>query len=197
MPNKPLTSKEEEAWNFAKEKHKGQIRRFIGSPYFDAHVQKVNGILKQYTTDEDILCASILHDVLEDCYDDQELGYQELENKFGWVVADTVRELTSDKNELINDYSSDKAAYLIDKMIGMSDEALTIKLADRLQNISDAFTASPRFRLKYFNETTKIIQEIEKFRNFDKVQQHLVDDIKSKLENIESIFKIKRFNELN
>jgi (p)ppGpp synthase/HD superfamily hydrolase len=196
MPNRPISRKEKLAWKFAKEKHSGQVRRFIGSSYFDSHVQKVNGILKQYTTDQDLLAASLLHDVLEDCYDDPELGYQELENMFGWFVADTVRELTSDDVEIKNEYSGDKAAYLIDKMIAMSDEALIIKLCDRLQNISDAFTATPKFREKYFNETNKIIEEISKHRSFNRIQQQLVSDIKSKLDNIGQIFKIKRLEDM-
>ena len=36
---------------------------------------KVNGILKQYTKDE-ILLISILHDVLEDCYDNMWISYE-------------------------------------------------------------------------------------------------------------------------
>jgi hypothetical protein len=55
MPNTPSTPKEKQAWEFAQDKHKDQIRKFINKPYFDAHVQKVNGLVKQYTTDEDLL----------------------------------------------------------------------------------------------------------------------------------------------
>jgi hypothetical protein len=36
--------------------------------------------------------------------------------------------------------------YLIQKLIKMSDDALIVKLSDRLQNISDAFTTSEKFR---------------------------------------------------
>jgi (p)ppGpp synthase/HD superfamily hydrolase len=31
--------------------------------------KKVNGIAKLYTSDENILIAALLHDILEDCYD--------------------------------------------------------------------------------------------------------------------------------
>jgi (p)ppGpp synthase/HD superfamily hydrolase len=57
------------AWEFSQEKHSGQVRKFVNKPYFDAHVQKVNGIAKLYTSDENILIAALLHDILEDCYD--------------------------------------------------------------------------------------------------------------------------------
>ena len=45
-------------------------------------------------------------------------------------------ELTSSKEDITTKYNS-KGDYLIAKMTNMSDDALIIKLADRLQNISD------------------------------------------------------------
>ena len=193
--NRPLTPKEKEAWDFAKELHKDQVRKFINKSYFIAHVQKVNGIVKQYTTDEDILCAALLHDVIEDCFEDPEVGYHIIEEKFGKKIANIVQELTSSKDEIDNDYDS-KADYLIVKMFHMSDEALFIKLCDRLQNISDAFTASERFRNKYFQETIQIMDELEKNRRLNRIQGLLANQIKMKLANISSMFKIKRFNEI-
>lgn len=193
--NRPLTPKEKEAWDFAKELHKDQIRKFINRSYFNAHVQKVNGIAKQYTTDEDILCAALLHDTIEDCFEDSEVGYHIIEQKFGKKIADIVQELTSSKDEIDNEYDS-KADYLIVKMIHMTDEALFIKLCDRLQNISDAFTASERFRNKYFQETVKIMDELEKNRRLNRIQGLIASQIKMKLSNISSIFKIKRFDQI-
>jgi (p)ppGpp synthase/HD superfamily hydrolase len=195
MANRPITPKERKAWNFAKEAHKGQIRKFVNKPYFGAHVVKVNGIVKQYTTEEDILCAALLHDVVEDCFEDPEVGYHILEQEFGKRVADIVIELTSSKEDIDDNYNS-KADYLIVKMIHMTDDALIIKLADRLQNISDAFTASERFRTKYFQETVQIMDELEGHRRYNRVQDLLVNQIKMKLDNINSIFKIKRFDEI-
>ena len=195
MANRPITPKERKAWNFAKEAHKGQIRKFVNKPYFGAHVVKVNGIVKQYTTEEDILCAALLHDVVEDCFEDPEVGYHIIEEEFGKRVADIVMELTSSKEDIDDNYDS-KADYLIMKMIDMSDDALIIKLADRLQNISDAFTASERFRNKYFQETVQIMDELEGHRRYNRVQDLLVNQIKMKLDNINSIFKIKRFDEI-
>ena len=195
MANRPITPKERKAWNFAKEAHKGQIRKFVNKPYFGAHVVKVNGIVKQYTTEEDILCAALLHDVVEDCFEDPEVGYHIIEEEFGKRVADIVMELTSSKEDIDDNYDS-KADYLIVKMIHMSDDALIIKLSDRLQNISDAFTASERFRTKYFQETVQIMDELEGHRRYNRVQDLLVNQIKMKLDNINSIFKIKRFDEI-
>ena len=196
MPNRPISPKEKQAWDFAKELHKSQVRKFIGLPYFDAHVQKVNGIVKQYTRDEDLLIAALLHDTLEDCYEDVDVGYHEIKELFGLRVANLVKELTSDGDELDFDYSGNKTDYLIDKMINMTDDALIIKLADRLQNISDAFTASEKFRNKYFAETNSIVREVEKHRTLNKIQNLLIGEIKSKLSNISSIFKLENLKNI-
>jgi hypothetical protein len=58
------------------------------------------------------------------------------------------------------------------------------------------FGASERFRNKYFQETVQIMDELEKNRRFNRIQGLLVNQIKMKLNNISSIFKIKRFNEI-
>ena len=196
MPNRPSSEKEAKAWDFAKGKHEGQMRKFMDKSYFDAHVQKVNGIVKQYTTDEDILCASLLHDTLEDCYEDKWEGYKEIRTLFGKNVADMVLEMTSDKNEIKHKFDGSKTQYLMHKMINMSDDALILKLSDRLQNISDAFTAVEKFRNKYFQETSEIVEALESGRELNDIHQRLLDDIKSKLDNIGDIFKIKRFGEI-
>ena len=81
-------------------------------------------------------------------------------------------------------------------MLNMSEDALIVKLADRLQNISDAFTASEKFRNKYYQETSKIVRSLEEGRELNNIHQQLLNDIKAELDNISSIFKIKRFDEL-
>lgn len=190
MPNRPITHKERIAWDFAKESHINQIRKFTNLPYFDAHVSKVNGIVKMYTKDENLLCASLLHDVIEDCFKNKEEGYKTILEKFGEEIANLVLELTSDNREMRVKYSNIKSKYLTDKMINMSDGALIVKLCDRLQNVSDAFTASEKFRIKYTIETIDIIENLEKYRDFNKIQLRIVNDIKSKLNNIKSIFNL-------
>ena len=196
MPNRPTSEKEKLAWDFAKEAHKTQVRKFINQPYFDAHVQRVNGIVKRYTRDTDIICASLLHDVLEDCYEDPDVGYLELKEKFGKRIADLVVEVTSVGDEIDHDYDGSKTNYLIDKMTHMTDDALIIKLADRLQNISDAFTATERFRNKYYLETVNIISDLEKNRPMNRTHMMIIREIKAKLDNISSIFRIKRFDDM-
>lgn len=196
MANSPITPREQLAWDFAKVAHQGQVRKFSGKSYFDAHVQKVNGTVKLYTTDEDLLIAAILHDVPEDCYDSIWEGYSEIKKIFGQRVADLVMELTSNEEEMKHRYDGSKKNYLIHKLVNMTDDALIIKLADRLKNIEDAFTASEKFRNNYFNETVALISAVEKERSLNRIQRILVNEVKSKLDNINSIFKIKKTSEV-
>ncbi len=196
MANRPITKNEERAWEFAKNLHKTQVRKFTGKSYFDAHVQKVNGIVKQYSIDEATLIAALLHDVVEDCFEDKWEGYAIIKAEFGEEVANIVMELTSDKDVITHKFNKSKTNYLISKMIAMTEKALIIKLSDRLQNISDAFTASEKFRTAYFHETMSIVEALEKERKLTKVQTQILNDIKSKLSNISSIFKIKRFKDM-
>ena len=190
MANKPITDKEALAWYFAKDKHHGQLRNFSGKSYFDAHVQKVNGRVKLYTNDEDTLILALLHDVPEDCYKSKWEAYPIIKELFGQKTSNRAMDLAVDKDEVRYKYNGNKGLYLANKMIyTMDDETLEVKLADRFENISDAFTADESFRFKYYNQTTTIIKEVEGKRKFNKVQKELFEDIKAKMENVKKIFK--------
>ena len=164
MPKKyPLTELEQKAWVFAQEAHKGVSRKFSGDPYFE-HVRKVFKLVKKVDTRETLGAAALLHDTLEDC---PEVTYEILVKNFGKEVADIVKELTS-KEDLID--AMGKADYLLDKMATMSDDALTVKLCDRLQNLSDHFSASDKFRKKYYDETKYIVDRLKVNRQLNKSQ---------------------------
>jgi len=164
MPKKyPLTELEKKAWEFAQEAHKGVSRRFSGDPYFE-HVRKVFKLVKKFDTRETLGAAALLHDTLEDC---PQVTYEILVQEFGKEVADIVKELTS-KEDLIDVMG--KADYLLDKMATMSDDALTVKLCDRLQNLSDHFSASDKFRKKYYLETKYITDRLKVNRQLNKSQ---------------------------
>ena len=189
MANKAITDKEQLAWYFAKDKHKGQMRNFVDKPYFDAHVQKVNGRVKMYTTDESTLILALIHDVPEDCYKTKWEAYPIIKELFGKDLADDAMDLAVDKDEVRYKYNGDKGLYLVNKMLNMNERTLTVKLADRFENISDAFTADEGFRFKYYNQTAKIVKGLDGKREFNKDCKKLFSDIKAKVENVKSIFK--------
>lgn len=194
MPTLPLTDIEKRAWEFAKQKHEGVFRKFQGISYFDGHVSKVFGLLKQFDTHPALGCAALLHDTIEDT----DTTWEEINQIFGKRVANFVKELTSeeDKIALIG-----KKDYLVDKMVNMSDGALLIKLCDRLQNISDSYNASEKFRDNYYKETRYVIDSLKDKRRLNRKQLRVVQQIEGLLRTIKSRYKyenmtyIKRFNE--
>jgi (p)ppGpp synthase/HD superfamily hydrolase len=124
------------AIQFATDKHKGQIRKWSGVPYI-IHPLRVMGLVCtyrhahgfKYDTMEYLLNAAVLHDTLEDT----DTTKEELERHFGRVVADLVAELTNNEEDIKK--CGGKTTYLCEKLNKISDEALFIKLCDRLDNI--------------------------------------------------------------
>lgn len=172
----------EEVIAFARERHKGQYR-YDGSEYVE-HPIRVSEIVRKYkpSTNANILAAgAILHDVLEDTY----TSYKELQDKFGEVVASLVMEVTSSTYvpKLIG-----KQLYLAHKMRYMSSYALVIKLADRLDNLSD-ITSLPEEKLKKtFFDSIYMINYIENKRILTESQSNLVNAIREKLNQINNTF---------
>ena len=56
----------DEAIEFATKAHEGQFRKGTKRPYI-VHPIEVADIVSTMTRDEDIICAAVLHDTIEDC----------------------------------------------------------------------------------------------------------------------------------
>lgn len=156
---------------YCKIKHGSQIRKFTGEPYY-THSIKVAEIVKEYTNDENLISTSLLHDTVEDT----DATIEEIENLFNMKIALLVAELTS-SNFTIKEMG--KAKYLINKMNNMSDEALLIKLADRLDNVSGLHLAPEKFIERYKRETIEILDGLN--RDLNDNHKDLIKKIRSKL----------------
>ena len=88
-----MQSLQEQAEEFARERHAPQKRKFSGEPYVN-HPIRVRDLVAEFSQDEELLCAALLHDTLEDT----ETSMDELRERFGCRVAELVSQLTSDKN---------------------------------------------------------------------------------------------------
>lgn len=111
----------DKALELASERHKGQLDD-QGRPYFFAHLVQVHSILKDVTDDAEVLCAGILHDMLEDT----DTTYEDLVHEFNKPVADLVLELTQQGD-------GDSGYYF---SLLKSRKAIMVKFADRLSNLS-------------------------------------------------------------
>lgn len=161
------------ALQYASEKHKNQVRRSSGIPYV-THPIIVSEFVRLYKNSkeiEDLVCASILHDVIEDTTG----TYDEILENFGVLVASLVQELTSNP-EGIKIHGKNK--YLIQKMSNMSSWALVIKLADRLSNILDNPTT------KYTTDTSIMMTELKNNRTLSKTHYSIIAEIEKILSRL-------------
>ena len=119
------------AYNYAKDKHKDQLRR-SGEPYI-VHPVQVAYILADLGLDDHSICAALLHDVVEDT----DVTHQDLINEFGLEIAEMVDGVT--KLSKLN-YESVEEAQVENyrKMflaMGKDIRVIMIKLSDRLHNM--------------------------------------------------------------
>lgn len=82
----------DEAILFATEAHKGQKRKMTGIPSI-LHSLEAAAIVSTLTSDEDVICAAVLHDVVEDTK--YEIG--DIEKRFGTRIAGLVGAETENK----------------------------------------------------------------------------------------------------
>ena len=160
---------------YATLKHKGQTR--IGGADYITHPIEVYNILKDMYHEENrenVLCAGLLHDTLEDT----NTSILELTTQFNEEVASLVTEVTN-ATYAIKEFG--KTDYLIHKMLNMTDSALAIKLADRLSNVSDTKGFSKEKRQKLYADTTKILLAVSKRPNLKPYHAKIIKQISDRI----------------
>jgi (p)ppGpp synthase/HD superfamily hydrolase len=167
--------------NYMMIQHEGQWRKFQKKPYA-IHPLRVAKIVQRYTYDKELVIAALCHDILEDTKE----NWINMSNRFGKRVAILVQELT---NHIPSHRKEQKTSFLIKKMIQISDDALTIKLADRLDNVSDILDNSVPDKIKEKNwiETMTIIKNLEKLRTLKSIHINLIDKIKDTLNTYKNV----------
>jgi GTP diphosphokinase / guanosine-3',5'-bis(diphosphate) 3'-diphosphatase len=126
-----------QAISFSAKKHRYQTRKGVnGEPYIN-HPIEVANILANVgnVTDFNILIAAILHDTVEDT----ETTAEELTNLFGEKVCRIVLEVTDDK--LLP--KDERKLLQIEHSPHLSVEAKQVKLADKINNVSDILNNPP------------------------------------------------------
>jgi GTP pyrophosphokinase len=163
------------AAEFAQDMHKGQIRKGDQKPYA-VHPQAVYAILKSFKAkDRVLLVAAWLHDTIEDTT----ATYNAIKKKFNKEVADIVKAVSSSKKEIL---MVGKEVYLLKKMLDMSNHELTLKLADRLHNVTDIMTMPAKSSDKTYNQTVFILNGLKEKRNLTKIQKKIIRAIERILE---------------
>lgn len=171
------------AYEYAKEKHTGQMRRNSNLEYI-THPKYVARIVEQLTDNPDLVAAAFLHDVLEDT----DATFEDLKREFNEDVAKLVEELTNSEKAR---GSMKKKDYILGKMAEMSDAALTIKLADRFHNVlfleRDCTDVDELSFIKYYYKNTRFIidnlteRREEENKQLTKIHKVLIDRINAVL----------------
>jgi (p)ppGpp synthase/HD superfamily hydrolase len=169
--------------DLATKHHFGQYRKYSDLDYI-THPLSVLKRLQKYNLGEDVECATVLHDVLEDC----DITKEEIVEASNINVFNYVVELTNpSKNSVLNR----KARKQMDRehLATVSDETKIIKLCDRIDNLTDINECPDiDFAYKYCQESKLLLEclvptsgkYLEAFEELRNELAAIIDNIKFK-----------------
>ncbi|MFH1598113.1 MAG: HD domain-containing protein [Patescibacteria group bacterium] len=113
---------------YQKQKRKGKDISYI------THPLTVGLILSRISADEDVICAGILHDTIEDSIPAKKVTYDLLKERFGKKVAQLVLDVTEqDKSKPWEDRKKEARQHIAT----FSHDSLMLKSADLASNLSE------------------------------------------------------------
>jgi (p)ppGpp synthase/HD superfamily hydrolase len=134
-------------------RYHGDQRRPTGAPYLEHLLETLEVLVRGAgVTDPDVLCAAVLHDVVEDTpctVDDVRLA-------FGDRVADMVRWVTKPEPADDADRKAAKESYL-ESLRHAPDDAVLVKLADRASNVQTLRNLGRARQREYYAQTVRYI----------------------------------------
>ncbi len=142
-----------EAMMFAREVHKDQVRKYTGNPYVD-HLAEVAGIVATVEHDEDMLAVAWLHDCVEDCG----VQLQDVQDRFGTMVAIGVSGLS----DMETGNRAERKGLSRERLAACSGWIQTIKCADLISNTSSIVKHDPKFAVTYLEEKRLLLDVLTK-----------------------------------
>lgn len=145
------------ALTFASHAHRAQVRKYTGEPYIYHPMQVASilvEVLGEFATD-DMLCAALLHDTVEDC----EVTFTELRREFGDTIAVMVMHLT----DLVSkDYGNRETRKMMEceRLRCAPFDCQLVKLADFISNTESITTHDPDFARVYLSEKARCVETI-------------------------------------
>ena len=141
-----------DAVTFALRFHGGQ-KRPTGAPYAEHLLEALEVLVRGAgVRDPDVLCAAVLHDVVEDT----PCTIGGVRAAFGDRVADMVGWVTKPDTEEGADKKAVKEAYL-KRLADAPDDAILVKLADRASNVQTLRNLRPEKQREYYAQTVAYI----------------------------------------
>jgi (p)ppGpp synthase/HD superfamily hydrolase len=153
----------ERAYEFARVAHGSQKRKYTGAPYIE-HPAAVAALVATVTTDEEVIAAAYLHDVVEDtvtltCPAPVLLNI--IEGRFSRRVASLVAWLTDVSTPYHGNRAARKALDRAHLALAPA-EAQTIKLADLIDNTRSIVEHDPDFAKVYLVEKAALLEVLTK-----------------------------------
>lgn len=150
-----------EAVTFALRFH-GAQQRPTGVPYLEHLLEALEFLVRGASvTDPDVLCAAVLHDVVEDT----PCTVGDVRAAFGDRVAELVAWVTKPVAEEGADQKAVKEAYL-KHLAEAPDDAIEVKLADRASNVQTLRNLALAKQRDYFAQTCRYIMPLAASRGW-------------------------------
>lgn len=142
-----------EAMIFARHAHRDQKRKYTGNPYAD-HLAEVAGIVAAAGGTDMMIAVAWLHDCVEDCG----VTLEEIEKRFGFVVAIGVSGLL----DVETGNRAERKQLSRDRLESCSGWIQTIKCADLISNTSSIVMHDPKFAVTYLEEKRLLLDVMTK-----------------------------------
>ena len=145
----------------------GDQKRPSGAPYVEHLLEALEVLVRgAAVSDKDILCAAVLHDVVEDT----PCTIAGVSDAFGDRVANMVQwvtkpEAASATNHGAADKKALKVAYL-KRLAEAPDDAIVVKLADRASNVQTLRNLRPQKQREYYAQTVAYIMPLAASRRW-------------------------------
>lgn len=170
-----MITKIEESLNFATQIHAGVQRKYSGLPYIFHPIRVANlvnyyclevyyehPLIKCINTREDVVCAALMHDCIEDSLYPQETKAI-MKTKFNTNVVELCFNLTN-PSQIIKNFKylprTQRKKIDLEHLSKQNSDVHFIKLCDRLDNISDLYLADKDYQILYSNETRDLLEVI-------------------------------------
>ena len=175
MMNSSVTT----AYEFAKQAHEGQYRKFGENPepYF-SHIERVLGQLHEweaqnmYGLDPTMVMVALLHDVVEDT----ENTLEDIANHFGYDVAVGVNWLTQPEKGNYKTRDEHVMAYA-NQLSEAPEEIQVIKAADICANSQDAKDGETWWKYRFISEKDHFIRKMGKLP--DRIRNETVNQLEN------------------
>ena len=140
----------------------GDQRRPTGAPYVEHLLEALEFLVRGAgVSDPDVLCAAVLHDVVEDT----PCTIAGVRATFGDRVADMVDWVTKPEADAGADKRAVKEAYL-KGLADAPDDAILVKLADRASNVQTLRNLRPQKQREYYAQTVAYIMPLAASRGW-------------------------------